>query len=136
MVIKLNTFLLFSSYYSSSDPISGILGLLFLFLIGFFCCKSLNDDTSSNESKTNNSTSRYYYDSSTNLYIPKTDNSNRRYGSSGTRSYDEDELNYNWDDSWDDKWLHQGEYADVVDTHSEENYTDYDPSWDEQWRED
>ena len=105
----MNNLLLFSLYYSSTDAISSILGVIFLILIGFFCCNSLNDDNSQSSKST---------------YSPRT------YSNT---SYNEEELNYNWDDSWDDKWLHQGEYADVVDTHSEE-YTDYDPSWDEHFR--
>lgn len=121
--------LLYSLYYSSStDFVSTIMGLVFIILIGIFCCSSLSDDSSS---KTNNSggysgTSRSYSGSSSRTY------NSGGYG--GTSRYYDEEINYNWDDSWDDKWLHQGEYADVVDDTSTE-YTDYDPSWDEQYRE-
>ncbi len=111
MVIRLNTFLIFSSYYSTSDPITGIVGLCFIILIGIFCCSSLKSDDQSSK----------------NTYTPGTFSSNR--------SYDEDELNYNWDDSWDDKWLHQGEYADVVvDTPSDDS-TDSDIPCDDEFME-
>ncbi len=110
----MNNLLLFSLYYSSTDMVSTIMGLIFIILIGIFCCSALTGDDQSSKSN---------YKS----------NSHYRSNSSSNRYYDEDELNYNWDDSWDDKWLHQGEYADVVDTPTEE-YTDYDPSWDEGWR--
>ena len=126
----MNNLLLFSLYYSSTDAISSILGVIFLILIGFFCCNSLNDDNSQSSKSTysprtySNNSYDYNSQSSKSTYSPRT------YSNT---SYNEEELNYNWDDSWDDKWLHQGEYADVVDTHSEE-YTDYDPSWDEHFR--
>lgn len=122
--------LLYSLYYSSStDIFSTIMGLVFIILIGIFCCSSLKDDDSTPKKYNSggySGTSRSYSGSSSRTY-----NSG---GYRGTSRYYDEEINYNWDDSWDDKWLHQGEYADVVDDTSTE-YTDYDPSWDEQYRE-
>ena len=106
-------------YYSSStDPVSIFLGIILIFLIGFFCCYSSGDDKSG--SKTSYRPGNY-----NGGYMGDNENHNSSY------LYD-DEENYNWDDSWDDKWLHQGKYAD--DNHHEEEYTDYDPSWDEHFR--
>lgn len=87
-----------------NDPVVGIIGLIMIIaVIGYVCSKLDSNDSS---------------------YTP------RRNYSNNTHLYD-DENYYNWDDSWDDKWLHQGKYADKDDV---PEYTDYDPSWDEHFR--
>lgn len=87
--------------YSSSDPISMILAIAFFVILIAFCSSFSSDNA------------------------PK-----RKYSRYDNQAYEFEE-NLDWDDSWDDKWLHQGKYADRDDTL--EN-TDYDPSWDEHFR--
>ena len=128
-MVKLNNLLLFSLYYSSTDPVTAFLGFVFVILIGIYCCSSVTGDDQSSKSNSNSHKSNSY--NSNGGYVPRAYDSN--WSNTSNSIYYDEEINYNWDDSWDDKWLHQGEYADVVDTPSEV-YTDYDPSWDEGWR--
>lgn len=104
-------------YYSSSDGFSTFMGYVFVIIAVAYICVKFSGSSNSHDSS---------YKSSRNTYRPpRTDYS---YNDS-----DEDLAYANWDDSWDDKWLHQGKYADDQNHHHEE-YTDYDPSWDEGFR--
>ena len=87
--------------YSSSDPISMMLAIGFFVLLIAFCSLSNSNDT------------------------PK-----KRYSNYDNKAYEFEE-NLDWDDSWDDKFLHQGKYADNDETLGN---PDYDPSWDEDFR--
>jgi hypothetical protein len=102
-------FKLFTALYYVSDPFFALIGAFMIIIFIGYCCYKLSDGSGS--SKTSYKPPRTYY--------------------SG-RNYDDCEHSYNWDDSWDDKWLHQGKYADDNDSHDE--YMDYGPSWDEHFR--
>ena len=92
-----------SSYYVGSDPVVGMVTVGIMILIVAFVCNWINNSDSGQSPRNYSNISYDFYETE----------------------------NYNWDDSWDDKWLHQGEYADNTDIPES---TDYDPSWDEHFR--
>ena len=99
-------------FYSSGDSVTKIMGYIFVIIAVMYICSKLGGGSSPKSS-----------------YKPS-----RNYNSNRKMVYEDDSAYANWDDSWDDKWLHQGKYADHKHDDSTHEYYDYDPSWDDDFR--